>query len=299
MKQDEQPSRICDYEGSNYRTDFWQGKGRDYEDRVERIALKRLLPRQGRRLLEIGAGFGRVTNEYAMYDQVVLLDYSLSHMQEAQEYLGRSPRFTFVAADAYHLPFVDGAFDGATVIRVIHHIADAPQMLAEVRRVLAPGGSFILEFANKRNLKAIVRHALGRQTWNPHDLAPVEFVELNFDFHPRYMADALRQAAFSTQRQLPVSFFRLGVFKRALPTGLLAGADSLLQHSGLLYSPSIFTLNTATGAGADNTGSAELFASPVTGAPLRREGDVLVCTETGTRWAIRDGVYDFKTALDE
>ena len=65
---------ICDYEGSNYRTEFWEGKGRDYEDQVERIALRRLLPKHGRRLLELGAGFGRLTSEYNMYDQVVLCD---------------------------------------------------------------------------------------------------------------------------------------------------------------------------------------------------------------------------------
>ncbi|NJO83820.1 MAG: hypothetical protein HC828_14170 [Blastochloris sp.] len=57
-----QPPKICDYEGSNYRTEFWEGRGREYEDQVERIALRRLLPPEGgRRLLEIGAGFGRLT----------------------------------------------------------------------------------------------------------------------------------------------------------------------------------------------------------------------------------------------
>ena len=48
-----------------------------------------VLPTSGRRLLEIGAGFGRLTNEYGAFDQVVLLDYSLSHLQDAQERLGR------------------------------------------------------------------------------------------------------------------------------------------------------------------------------------------------------------------
>jgi hypothetical protein len=31
-------ARICDYEGSRYRYDFWEGKGREYEDMAERIA---------------------------------------------------------------------------------------------------------------------------------------------------------------------------------------------------------------------------------------------------------------------
>ena len=51
--------RICDYEGSRYRTDFWEGQNREYEDRVERVAMQKLLPPRGERLLEIGAGFGR------------------------------------------------------------------------------------------------------------------------------------------------------------------------------------------------------------------------------------------------
>jgi hypothetical protein len=35
---------VCDYEGSDYRTRFWEGQGRDYEDQAERIALRRLMP---------------------------------------------------------------------------------------------------------------------------------------------------------------------------------------------------------------------------------------------------------------
>lgn len=113
---DSRPPKICDYEGSTYRTDFWEGRGRDYEDRAERIALRRLLPDGGQRLLEIGAGFGRVTNEYDAYRQVVLLDYSLSQLQYARQHFGDSGRYVYVAADAYHLPFQAGAFDGATMI---------------------------------------------------------------------------------------------------------------------------------------------------------------------------------------
>ncbi|HLY28855.1 MAG TPA: hypothetical protein VKQ72_21090, partial [Aggregatilineales bacterium] len=39
----------------------------------------------------------------------------------------------------------------------------------------------------------------------------------------------------------------------------------------------------------------KLFKCPTCSAsPLRREGDVMVCPEHGHRWAIRDGIYDFK-----
>ena len=37
---------VCNYEGSDYQTSFWDQGGREYEDRAEAIALKRLLPRK-------------------------------------------------------------------------------------------------------------------------------------------------------------------------------------------------------------------------------------------------------------
>lgn len=292
---------ICDYEGSDYRTRFWEGKGRDYEDQVERIALRSLLPAQGQRLLEIGAGYGRLTNEYSRYQQVVLLDYSFSQLQHAQSQLGRIPRFTYVAADAYRLPFQPGVFDGVTLIRVIHHMANVPLVLAQIRRVMASGGTFILEYANKRNLKAIFRHALRRQSWNPHTLEPVEFVELNFDFHPEYVRRALISARFALLAQRPVSYFRLGLFKNMLPVSLLTAADSLLQSTGLLYAPSVFVQARAEGAPSPIASGdiSTLFACPECGSPLEQQGEMLVCTRDGLRYAIRDGIYDFKAPLDE
>jgi ubiquinone/menaquinone biosynthesis C-methylase UbiE len=164
--------RICDYEDSAYRTDFWEGQGREYEDLAERIALRHLLPPTGRRLLDIGGGFGRLAEFYAGYDQVVLLDYSRSLLRQAQARLGRSDRIVYVAASFYATPFVSGAFDTAMMVRVIHHVVDVPALLAEVARILAGGGTYALEFASKRHLKAILRYALGRQRWSPFDPDP-------------------------------------------------------------------------------------------------------------------------------
>jgi SAM-dependent methyltransferase len=285
--------RICDYEGSDYRTRFWEGQGRTYEDLVERQVLRRLLPAGGQRLLEIGAGFGRLTAEYAMYDRVVLLDYSFSQLAYARQQLGDG-RFIYVAADAYNLPFAPGAFDVATMIRVLHHFERVPEVLTGIRRVLAGGGHFILEYASKRHLKAMLRYRLGRQDWSPFTPEPVEPVELNFNFHPAYIAAALQQADLTTQQRIPVSFLRLGLLKRTLPAPLLAGVDRALQQTGWLVTPAVFTLNRAGGSPAALP--ADLFACPQTGAPLRRDGDTLV-NPAGTRWAIRDGIYDFKTPL--
>lgn len=294
-----EPPRICDYEGSNYRTDFWEGKGRSYEDAVERGILRQWMPKHGKRIVEIGAAFGRLVNEYHAYEQVVLLDYSFSQLQYARQHLGDS-RYLYVAANAYQLPFRRGTFDGVTMIRVLHHFERVPSALAQIRNILAPHGQFVLEFANKRNLKAMLRHRLGKQAWHPDELTPIEFVEMNFNFHPQYIAQELTKAGFATTARVPVSWLRVGALKRALPLSALAGMDSLLQRTGWLVSPSVFTRNVATPNPdiPDNTDleGTQLFVCPLTGGELVREGDTLV-NQNGVRWGIRDGIYDFKAPL--
>src|SRR5512136_936584 len=173
---------VIDYEGSKYSTEFWN-PAREYEDRAERIAIRAMLPPQGERLIDIGAGAGRLGDLYLGYDEVILMDYARSTIVEARARWGRDPRFRFVAADLYALPFVDGAFNSVVMIRVIHHIVAVPRALGNIRAVLKPGGVFVFEFANKCNLKAIARYGLRKQKWSPFDQMPFEFVELNFDFH--------------------------------------------------------------------------------------------------------------------
>ncbi|MCY3781220.1 MAG: class I SAM-dependent methyltransferase [Chloroflexi bacterium] len=293
--------RICDYGDSSYRQDFWEGQGRDYEDAVERRVLARLLPPAGERLLEIGAGFGRLTTEYRRFRQVVLLDYSLEQLQHARGRFG-DDGYVYVAADAYQMPFQPGAFDAATMIRVIHHFEEVPAVLAQVGTALSGGGSFILEFANKHNLKAMLRYLLGLNGWNPYALAPVEFVELNFNFHPEYMAQNLTASGFEMRRTVPVSWLRLGSLKRALPTSLLVRLDEMLQRTAWTLSPSVFLdLRLKQGGKpalpAASNDPLSFLKCPLTGSRLRREGDALV-NESGLRWGIRQGVYDFRKPLD-
>jgi len=292
---------ICDYEGSNYRTEFWEGRGRDYEDRVERLALRKLLPpKGGRRLLEIGAGFGRLTDEYKGYEQVVLLDYSRTQLQQAQQYLKQPDRYLYVAADVYHMPFKAGVFDAATMVRVLHHIAHIETALREIRRIISPKGVFILEHASKRNLKAMLRYWTRRQQWSPFDRAPVEFVELNFDFHPEHVLEALHEVGFSVQKRLPVSVLRVPVLKERVPVELLAGIDNLFQSSGLLVSPSIFVRAEAGANTPNHLTTHDIFACPRCGSDLAPQGTrELVCVNDGLRWSIRDGIYDFKTPINE
>ena len=73
--------------------------------------MQKFLPPRGKRLIEIGAGFGRLADLYNGYQQIVLTDYARTQLEEAQDYLGNTDRFTYVVADVYKMPFVDNLFD--------------------------------------------------------------------------------------------------------------------------------------------------------------------------------------------
>ncbi|MGD8405164.1 MAG: class I SAM-dependent methyltransferase [Anaerolineales bacterium] len=293
---------VCDYEGSDYQKSFWDQGGREYEDRTEAIALKRLLPESGQLMLELGAGAGRNTSRYAGYERVVLLDYSTTQLEQAQERLGDSERYIFVAADVYRLPFVDGLFDGATMIRTLHHMADAPKALTQVHRVLEPGGTFILEFASKLNLKAMLRYWFGKQEWSPFTPEPVEFVELNFDFHPKTVREWLGEIGFHIDQILTVSHFRMRLLKRLVPTGILVALDSLAQWTGPYWqlTPSVFVRASLSGesSGAIPDEVFQWFKCPECGdSPMEDQMDHLKCPSCSSHWAFRDGIYDFREPM--
>ena len=291
---------VCNYEGSDYQTSFWDKGGREYEDRTEAIALKRLLPNSGKLMLELGAGAGRNTPRYAGFERIVLLDYSRTQLEQAQQRLGISEKYIYVAADAYRLPFVDGLFDGATMIRTLHHMADAPRALKQVRNVMQPDGAFILEFANKLNLKAILRYWLGKQKWSPFTLEPVEFVELNFDFHPRAVRNWLTELGFTVERTLALSHFRMRWLKRIVPTGILVFLDSILQWTGAWWqvTPSVFLRAVAQGQLSAGKEAAGFFKCPQCGNPsLEEQADHLKCPGCKSRWGFKDGIYDFREPM--
>lgn len=294
---------VCNYEGSDYQQSFWEQGGREYEDRAEAIALKRMLPKNGKLMLELGAGAGRNTPRYAGFERIVLLDYSTTQLIQAQEKLGCSDKYIYVAADIYRLPFRDRQFDAATMIRALHHMADAPKALKQIRNVLRSNAVFILEFANKLNLKSILRYITGRQKWNPFSLEPVEFVKLNFDFHPKAIRKWLGELCFSIEKTLTVSHFRLGLLKRIVPARLLAALDGLFQPTGEFwqFTPSVFVKARIKDTVHDDEVSLsviDLFKCPdCEGEKLEEMNDHLHCPICESNWAVLDGIYDFRERM--
>lgn len=291
-------TRICDYEGSQYITEFWGGGKRRYEDLAERVAIKKMLPPKGKNIIEVGAGFGRLADLYLGYEKVVLVDYARTQMEEARRYLNDDERFVFVVADVYELPFVDNLFDSLVMVRVMHHLENVSEALLELKRINASSGVSIIEFANKQNLKAIARWVLRRQEWNPFSHEPHEFVSMNIDFHPKWIRQQLSNVGFVIQSMRTVSHFRIALLKKTIPAQVLAFLDGLAQSTGNWWqlSPSVFLKAKPDKKEAHI--AVGFFRCPKCGNhELQSRADGLSCDPCGLLWTYRDGIYDFKTPV--
>jgi hypothetical protein len=156
-----------------------------------------------------------------------------------------------------------------------------------------------LEYANKLNLKAVLRYWSGHQKWSPFSLEPIEFAELNFDFHPQAIRDWLSKVGFSIQRQLTVSHYRIAFLKRMIPTNLLVWMDSLASLTGDWWqlSPSVFVRSQAVGQ-TPLAIPGTFFKCPQCGASLPEEHPIyhIRCLSCKRRYPIVDGIYNFKLA---
>jgi len=224
---------------------------------------------------------------------VILLDPARSQLRQAQERWRGDSRFIYVVGDIYNLPLSTSGFDIVLTVRVLHHLSDVPAAFRELHRILRPEGGYILEYANKRNLKEIIRYLAGRSRKQPFSPQPVEYAPLHFNFHPSYVEKALREAGFAAERALAVSSFRLAFLKRLLPLSWLTRLDSLLQSptAPLKLAPSIFLLMRAV---KEKAGKGGIFRCPSCGGEdLEERASSLLCLGCGRSRPIEDGIYDF------
>jgi len=237
--------RICDYSDTDYAA-FWAGNERTYEDLVERIALRRLTGGIAGTCLEIGCGYGRLVNEYARAcDRVVLTDYAENLLAQARErvrLLGLG-HVECRQMNLYHLGQVGEQFDNAICIRVLHHVESVPDFFWQVNLALRDGGTFFLEYANKRNLLEILRWLSHRPNIRPFDHQPSQRKQnVYYNFHPTYIRDMLLKNGFQIEEELSVSLFRSPFLKRTFGAERLAKIEQPLQRplAPFHLSPSIF-----------------------------------------------------------
>jgi SAM-dependent methyltransferase len=107
-----------------------------------RWLFDRVAPPPGTRILEVGCGpaefWKRNLDRIDPRWQITLSDQSAGMIGVAETVLG--DRAEYAVADVEELPFTDGSFDVVLASHMLYHVPNRPKALAEVRRVLVPGG---------------------------------------------------------------------------------------------------------------------------------------------------------------
>jgi phosphatidylethanolamine/phosphatidyl-N-methylethanolamine N-methyltransferase len=140
------------------------------------------------RMLEVGVGTGIALPYYAPHHRVVGIDLSPDMLARARQRVSRERLETVEALhemDAAHLSLPDGSFDVATAMFVITVVPETDRTLAELVRVVKPGGKVIIlsHFGEKAGPIAAVERGIQRfgpsLGWNPG--FPVERILNNRD----------------------------------------------------------------------------------------------------------------------
>lgn len=224
---------------------WWLGRG--YEHQAEVIAIRRLL--RGLRFghaADVGGGYGRLSIVLADYaDKVTLVDSSHQQLELSRSFLARHPAIDSRQMVATALDFPDASMDLATMIRVMHHLPDPAGELAEVSRILRPGGYAIIEVAN--NIHAInrVRYLLRREQ------IPAAAMDIGsrgdipyVNHHPDTVARQFEGAGLHIRRRLSVSNLRHPLIKKAVPQQAMLAVERVAQErlARIRFGPSMFFL---------------------------------------------------------
>lgn len=122
------------------------GMREDAGSRIFKPGALQSLPREFEavrgKVLDVGCGAGSFTAMLKCQRpdlEIYGVDISKKAIEIAQK---DSPAINFSVANAYQLPFPDNFFDAAIMKCVLEHLKDPSRALAELRRVLRPGGLF-------------------------------------------------------------------------------------------------------------------------------------------------------------
>ena len=159
----------------------------------------------GTSVLDLGSGTG------AAFDQ--LLNYETTAIDPDKKMLELNSFESKVLGSAENLPFDDNSFDNVFCSFVWRNVTDTSKALAEVYRVLRPGGKFILlDMTRPKNpfLKILhkigtfkVLHLIGLFTFN---LKEYRFLYKSLDFYPQ-PEDHLKKDTF-----IDLQIERMGLF---------------------------------------------------------------------------------------
>lgn len=123
---------------------FTEGADPEYEEQILPMAIRELAGFE--QVLDVGCGDGQIGRALvrAHGTRVIGVDPTWNQVVVAKERSDRDPTLAVhvARAEAARLPFVDESFDAVVACLVFEHITDVDSAIAEVSRVLRPGGRF-------------------------------------------------------------------------------------------------------------------------------------------------------------
>jgi ubiquinone/menaquinone biosynthesis C-methylase UbiE len=128
---------------------------------------------QRKSILDVGSGAGQILGHLLRVarpdTRLVAYDLSQQMLRRARNRV-KSQRPNYIAGDLLYLPFADDTFDCVTCGWVIEHLPDPTPGLAELGRVLRPGGSALILATEDTFSGAVVSHTWKCRTYNRREL---------------------------------------------------------------------------------------------------------------------------------
>jgi SAM-dependent methyltransferase len=123
------------------------------------VLFRRYVGGPGRRVLDLGCRDGALTRTYADGNEIVGVDADPDALAEAAK-LGIETHHADLDGP---LAFEDESFDVVVAGELLEHLRDPRGLVAEITRVLRPGGTFVGSVPNAYRLKNRLRFFLGRK----------------------------------------------------------------------------------------------------------------------------------------
>jgi ArsR family transcriptional regulator len=122
--------------------------------------LLALLPREWT-VVDIGCGTGNVSELLSpLVKRVIAVDASAAMLKAARKRLEGRGNVEFVRGEVQSLPLNDASADAAVAFLVLHHVPEIGAALAEMRRVLRPGGIALIVDMVEHD-RQTYRHTMG------------------------------------------------------------------------------------------------------------------------------------------
>lgn len=143
-----------------FAAQYEHGRDHGYHRLIDDLQVELVAPACiGRDVLEVGCGTGRLLGRIApLARSAVGADLSAGMLAAAVE-----RGLCCLQADATHLPFADASFDTVYSFKVLAHVRQIEHAMAEIARVLRPGGRAYVEFYNRHSLRFLSRRARGHK----------------------------------------------------------------------------------------------------------------------------------------